>query len=307
MFIWVAIHPPMAAQQNLLRALKLIRLLKQRPGKTLAQLAQLLDCTPRHARRYMDALEEAGFLIDKEGKRPPRFYLYEDERRQQTEFTEEEAQLLRQALAAIPDTNPLLAPLQQTVFQRSMLLPIADGLVDQHQSQVVARLAQAIRDRVQVRLLRYHSLNSNTISDRLVEPYGFSEHFSRLTAYEPSSDTVKTFKTQRIEDVLLLDVAQTKPPSEVPIDPFDWPGTPIRVSLRLTVMAHRLLIEEHPLTHPDVQLRPNDGAFPYAYTGEVRSWVGVGRFILSLPGQVIVDEPDELRAYLQGRVGEFTW
>lgn len=85
----------MAAQQNLTRTLKLIRLLKQRPGKSLAQLAQILECDPRHARRFMNALEEAGFIVDKEGQRPPRFYLFEDERRQQADFTEEEAQLLR--------------------------------------------------------------------------------------------------------------------------------------------------------------------------------------------------------------------
>lgn len=85
----------MSAQQNLLRSLKLIRHLKQRPGKTLDQLAQLLGCAPRHVRRLMETLEEAGFMIDKEGKRPPRFYLFEDERRHQLEFTEEEAELLR--------------------------------------------------------------------------------------------------------------------------------------------------------------------------------------------------------------------
>jgi proteasome accessory factor C len=77
----------MAAQQNLLRALKLIRLLKQRPGKTLPQLAQLLDCDPRHARRFLDTLEEVGFFVEKEGSRPPRFFLFEDERRKQAELT----------------------------------------------------------------------------------------------------------------------------------------------------------------------------------------------------------------------------
>lgn len=82
----------MAAQQNLLRALKLIRLLKQRPGKTLRQLAQLLDCDPRHARRFLDTLEEVGFFVEKEGTRPPRFFLFEDERRQQADFTEEETE-----------------------------------------------------------------------------------------------------------------------------------------------------------------------------------------------------------------------
>lgn len=296
----------MAAQQNLTRTLKLVRLLKQRPGKTLNQLAQILECSPRHARRFMDALTEAGFIIDCEGKRPPRFFLYEDERRQLADFTEEEAQLLRQALAALPDTLPLLAPLRQKIYQHSTLFPLADTLVDQHQSLVVAQLAEAVRQRQQVRLLRYYSANSNTIDDRLVEPYGFSENYTQLTAYEPVSDTVKTFKTQRIEDVTLLDTPQSKPPSEVLTDPFDWPGIPVRVSLRLTLMAHRLLVEERPLTQPDIRHNPADEAFPYIYTGEVRSWIGIGRFVLGLPGQVIIEEPDEFRDYVRGRVSEFS-
>lgn len=297
----------MAIQQSLTRILKLIRLLKQRPGKTLAQLAQILECAPRHARRYMDALEEAGYIIDKEGKRPPRFYIFEDERRQQADFTEEEAQLLRQALAAIPDTNPLLAPLRQKIYRHSTLLPLADSLIDQHQSQVVAILAEAIRDRRQVRLLRYHSVNSHSISDRLVEPYSFSEQFAQLTAYEPGSETVKTFKTQRIEDVELLDKAQTKPPAEVPTDPFDWPGEPRRVSIRLTYQAYHLLKEEYPSTRLDITQNPDDTLFPYHYKGIVNSWIGIGRFVLGLPGQVQVDGPEEFRAYLRGRVGEFSW
>lgn len=295
----------MATQQNLTRILKLIRLLKQRPGKTLAQLAQILDCNPRHVRRYMETLEGAGYCVDKEGKRPPRFYIFEDERKQQANFTEEEAQLLQLALAALPDSNPLLAPLRQKIYRQSTLHPLANNLADLHQSRVVTQLAQAIRDRQQVQLRRYYSANSNTVSDRLVEPYSFSDHYTQLTAYEPESDTVKTFKIQRIEYVDLLETAQTRPPAEVPTDPFDWPGDSVRVSLRLTRMAHRLLVEEHVLTQPDIKPNPADETFPYTYTGEVRSWVGVGRFILGLPGEVKVESPDELRAYLRGRINEF--
>lgn len=297
----------MAAQQNLTRTLKLIRLLKQRPGKTLAQLAQLLDCSPRHARRFIEALEASGFIIDKEGKQPPRFYLFEDERRYQADFTEEEAQLLQEALATFSTSNLLVPPLRQKIYQHSTLMPIANGLVDQHQGQVVAQLAGAIRDRRQVRLLRYHSINSNSINDRLVEPYGFSENYTRLTAYEPVSDTVKTFKTQRIEDVLLLKTPQTNPPSEVLTDPFDWPGEPRNVKLRLTYQAYHLLTEEHPLTRPDLMKQPDDENYPYVYVGTVRSWVGIGRFVLGLPGQVQVDSPDAFRDYLRGRIGELSW
>ncbi|AKD54485.1 helix-turn-helix transcriptional regulator [Spirosoma radiotolerans] len=290
----------MAAQQNLTRTLKLIRLLKQRPGKSLTQLAQILECDPRHARRYMDALEEAGYCIDKEGKRPPRFFIFEDERNQQASFTEEEAQLLHQALATFSDANPLLAPLRQKIYTQSTLLPIANGLIDQHQSLVVAQLAEAIRDRRQVHLLRYHSINSNSISDRLVEPYSFSENYTRLTAYEPESATTKTFKTQRIEDVRVLETAQTNPPAEVLVDPFDWPGEPKKVKLRLTYQAYRLLREEHPLTQPDL-IHMADADFPYVYSGTVRSWIGLGRFVLGLPGEVTVDSPDAFRDYLRGR------
>ncbi len=292
---------------DITRTLKLIRLLKQRPGKTLAQLAQILECSPRHARRYMDALEEAGFIIDREGRQPPRFYLFEDERRQQADFTEEEAQLLQEALATISETNLLIAPLRQKIYQHSTLMPIANGLVDQHQGQVVAQLAVAIRDRRQVQLLRYHSINSNSINDRLVEPYSFSENFTRLTAYEPESDTVKTFKTQRIEDVVLLESSQTKPPDEVLTDPFDWPGEPRNVSLRLTYQAYHLLTEGYPSTRLDITLNPDDTPFQYHYKGVVNSWIGLGRFVLGIPGQVQVDGPDAFRDYLRGRVGEFRW
>ncbi len=150
-------------------------------------------------------LEESGFHIDKQDKHPPRFYLFDDERRQQAEFTEEEAQLLRQTLAVVPESNPLLAALRQKIYLHSTLLPLADGLIDLHQGRIVGLLAEAIRDRRQVRLLRYHSVHSHTISDRIVEPHSFSDDFAQLTVYEPATAAHKTFKTQRIEDVEVLD------------------------------------------------------------------------------------------------------
>ena len=250
----------------------------------------------------MDVLEEVGYLIDKQGSLPPRFFSYEDERLQQAEFTEEEAQLLQQALAGVLDNNPLLPALRQKIDQHATLMPLADGLIDLHQSRIVALLAGAIRDRRQVRLLRYQSVNGNTISDRLVEPHSFADDFSQLTAYEPGT---LTHKTQRIEAVDVLDIPQTQPPTDVPTDAFDWPGDLKTVSLKLTYQAYRLLTEEYPSTKPDTKPTPTDPDFPYQYTGQVRSWIGVGRFYLGLPGQVRITSPDAFRQYIQGRIGEF--
>ena len=58
----------MTEQQKLLRLFKLIRLLKQRPGKTIHQLAQSLGITVRTMYRYLVLLEEVGYEIDKKGE-----------------------------------------------------------------------------------------------------------------------------------------------------------------------------------------------------------------------------------------------
>lgn len=62
-----------------------------------------------------------------------------------------------------------------------------------------------------------------------------------------------------------------------------------KVSLRLTYQAYHLLREEHPLTRPDLVHDPADEEFPYSYIGTVYSWIGIGRFVLGLPGQVRVE------------------
>ncbi|MFC5409091.1 helix-turn-helix transcriptional regulator [Larkinella bovis] len=169
----------MTEQQKLLRVFKLIRLLKQRPGKTVDQLAQSLEIDKRTVYRYFKLLEEVGYEVDRKGE-PVRYFLFEDETRQQPRFTEEEAQLLRHALAGVSPTHPLLTSIRQKLFLSSTLLPLADGLVDLQQGQLIERLSEALREGRQVRLIGYQSPNSNTVADRVVEPLSFTEDFSVL-------------------------------------------------------------------------------------------------------------------------------
>ncbi|PRY44054.1 HTH domain-containing protein [Spirosoma oryzae] len=137
----------MIAQQKLLRVFTLIRLLKQRPGRTIAQLAQALDIDKRSVYRYLTLLEEVGYEVDNDGK-PTRYFIFEDETMRQPRFTEEETQMIRQAMAGFAPTHPLLAGIQQKLFLASTLQPLADGLVDLHPSKIVECLAEAIRGRL---------------------------------------------------------------------------------------------------------------------------------------------------------------
>nr|WP_295934908.1 WYL domain-containing protein [uncultured Dyadobacter sp.] len=294
----------MTEQQKLLRLFKLIRLLKQRPGKTIDQLAQSLEKDRRTIYRYLNLLEEVGYEIDKKGE-PSRYFLFEDETWQKPLFTEDESELLRRAITGIPASHALLPGIRQKLFMSSTLLPLADGLMDIHQARLLEQLAKAIDCGRQVALVRYQSTNSNTVTDRIVESLSFTDDYNVLVAYEPAAGKEKTFKIRRMEEVVLLDTpCQYRGAGAAP-DLFDWAGPEkIRVELALTKRAYHLLIEDFPPSRAFTGQRA-DTAFPYFFKGEVRGFQGVGRFILGLPGEVRVIEPEDLREYLKGRVGEF--
>lgn len=297
----------MIEQAKLLRVFTLIRLLKQR-RHTLEQLAQLLDCHPRTIRRYLDLLAEIGYSVDEDpqGQR----FLFEAEPESPAYFSAEETHLLQQALTGLAETNPLRESLHRKLYQTSELVPLADELLDMHQARVVQQLAEALRQRCRVRLLRYQSPHSGTVRDREVEPLGFTDNYAQLNAVDVATGKTRTYKTRRIEDVTLLETPCSHAAAEEQLDVFGLSGPePILVELRLTARAYRLLMEEHPAARSFVL--PVPGAGPtdlrYAFRGEVRSYLGIGRFVLGLPTEVQVVLPAEFREFLREKVGRARW
>ncbi len=183
-------------------------------------------------------------------------------------------------------------------------MPLADELQERHQAQLVERLALALREGRPVRLVRYHSPNSNTIADRDIEPLDFTDNFATLKVIDLAAGREKSFKIRRVADVLVLDTPNraTGQAGEV-LDAFDWPGPePLNICLNLSHMAYRLLTEEHPRSRPFLQPQPHVD-FPYWFKGEVRSFTGIGRFVLGLPGEVEVVESAAFRDYLREWAG----
>jgi len=297
----------MIAQAKLLRVFKLIRLLNQHPGRTIHQLVDLLDMSERTVYRYIELLDSIGYCIDSDPT-TKRYFLFGQDAPRPNSFTEEETDLLRHLLSATPGPNPVLASIRQKLFLSSTLIPLADGLVDLHRSVLVSELVEAIRNRTQVWLIRYHSANSNSITDRLVEPLELTDNFSSLEAYEPASGTTKTFKVSRIEQVERTEAVCAYVAADPVNDLFNWSGpTWMAVSLNLTDRAYRLLIEDYPATEPDTVKRAGEPLYRYGWRGVVRDWRGIGRFVLGLPGEIQVEAPDEFRRYLHSRVAEFSF
>jgi hypothetical protein len=77
-------------------------------------------------------------------------------------------------------------------------------------------------------------------------------------------------------------------------------GAEYEVKLALTTRAYLLMREEFPRAIPHLKHRPQDQDFPYTFEARLYGLEGVGRFVMGLPGQVKIIDPDELRKYIDG-------
>ena len=298
----------MIEQAKLLRVLQLIRLLRSERGRTLDQLAQALDCSTRTVRRYLELLTEVGYLVDERVDRRGYFFLFEPEPEKASLFSPEESTLLQQALAGLEASNPLGASLRQKLHRTTELIPLADELVDLQRGRMVQQLSEAVRARRQVRLVRYPSADSGTVRDRVVEPVALTEGFEQLNAVEVSSGQLRTYKIRRMEDVEVLDIPCEHSVTEEHLDLFGLSGPAwLPVALRLTERAYRLLVEEHRGARQYVSPAPAGGEPGYVFRGEVRSYLGIGRFVLGLPTEVRAVEPAAFRHFLREKAGRARW
>ena len=296
-------------QAKLLRVLQLIRLLKDRPGHKVAQLVQALDCDRSTIYRYFNLLDSVGYLLDKDAQ--GRHFISEADPTARPHFSPAETELLQRVLSTVAADNPLRESLRRKIYLTSDLIPLADELVEAQHGRMVEQLAEACRQRCQVRLMRYHSPNSDTCRDRLVEPHSFSRNFALLNAVDCETGKLRTFKIARIGRVeLLLDRPSVLAAPEEYLDVFGLAGSrPIALVLHLTERAYRLLWEEVPTARAFLLAAPANAAegFPYQFRGEVASFLGIGRFVLGLPADVQVVEPVAFREYLRERVTGAAW
>ena len=261
----------MSVQPHLLRLLTLLRLLNNRPGYTVAQAAMLLDTTTRSVYRYVKTLEELGYHVDKDEY--DRYFLFETDRTHRPTFTADESMLVGQLLTSLPPDHALTDSIRRKLYLTSELVPLADELQERHQGRLVERLSEAIQSGRQVQLLRYHSPNSGTITNRLIEPLTFTDNYATLKAIDTADGREKSFKIRRMTDVRVLDTLcmATLPPGEV-VDAFDWPGPePLLVSLNLTDLAYRLMHEERPRARTFLYPQANSD-FPYRFRGEAQEF-----------------------------------
>jgi hypothetical protein len=175
-------------------------------------------------------------------------------------FSIEEAEYLKQIVLTTGKKNKLKDAVLSKIYLASEVNIVAGHLVNAKNGRIIERLAQAIANKEQVILKRYHSINSETITDRLVEPFGFTDNYHTVMAFEVTSAKNKTYHLDRITAVELNNrrfMFEEKHEQQIPdAFGFSFQGEQHEVELDLSLKAYLLLKDEYPLTIPYVKFNP---------------------------------------------------
>ena len=248
---------PMLNQHKILRVLQLISYLQETPHKTINQLATFLDSTERTVYRYLDLLRECGFDLHKDHNQ--RYYI-EQQPSDGIYFTPEEAELLKSLVLSTGKSSKLKDSLLSKIYMGSELPMVATHLLHAKNGKAVERLTKAMMNKEQVVLKKYQSINSESISDRLVEPFGFTENYHTVMAFEPSTQKNKTYNIDRIGSVEYTGTVfkhETLHEQQIPdVFGFAFSGKKYPLRLELSFKEFLLLKDRYPLISPFTSYHP---------------------------------------------------
>ena len=294
-------------QPKVVLELRLMKMLQNNSTLTIDEIAARLEVVPRTIYRYIDTLKESGFtVINIKGD----IYNLVEMPQPSPEFdklvyfSDEESYLVNNLIDALSPTNALKAGLRKklaVIYDNTGI----EGFVDRKSNAAhVAKLRKAAQEKKMVILHNYESANSNVVRDRLVEPFGFTNDFIEVWAYDTESNSNKLFKVQRIGEVEITELAWEYEIShrKQGRDIFRMTGyVNSRVRMQLSVRAKNLLIEEYPLAEKEIT---RDGSF-WILDTVVNDFAGICRYYVGLISKIKVLEGDDFLEYVRAYMKKY--
>ena len=279
---------------RIVKLLRLMGLLSSNVDYTIPELMERLETSRRSIFRYLESFKVAGFTMKKKGANVHKLLTnscHKIDLSQLIHLSDEEAYLLHNLMGALSSDCQVIINLEHKLAALFDATSVTEIIGNKVTGENIMRLRQAIDEKKQVTLIRYESGNTMSISNRLVEPIKFSSNYRDVHAYEVSSGITKVFKISRISqvEVSLADWKNEDKHEKIETDCFRMAGKEdIPVTLKMTLKAKNLLIEEYPLASKYVSY---DGQ-SWWFKGNVKDLAGVGRFVIGLADQMdIIDSP----------------
>jgi predicted DNA-binding transcriptional regulator YafY len=286
------------------RELNLLLMLTENHNYTVQDICERLEISRRNFYYYLEFFRQTDFIVEHNKpfyrvRKDSPFFRKLDEI---VHFTEDEAITLRQILDKTGDESIQVQRIKQKL-DRLYDLNILDSVeLKQQLAHNVSTLYEAIKQHRMVRLVVYSTPHSNTVSDRLVEPFLFLNGNREIRAHETSSGMNKTFKLSRMQDVVLLDVIWEHEDQHRQLftDVFLFTGEQQwNVEMVMGRLSTSVLREEYPRSERYIE--PFDDSH-WRVAMPVCSFVGVGRFVLGLYQDIEVQGCDEFKEYLRQQI-----
>ena len=284
---------------RIVRLLRLMGLLSSNVDYTTEELMDRLEISRRSIFRYLESFKIAGFTMKKKGPNVHKLLsnaCHKIELSQLIHLSDEEAYLLHNLMGALSSDCQVVMNLEHKLAALFDATSVTEIIGNKVNGENIMRLRRAIDEKKQVTLVDYESGNTMSISDRLVEPIKFSTNYADIYAYEVATGITKVFKISRIGcvELSLVEWQHEDKHANIETDCFRMTGKEdIPVTLKMTLKAKNLLIEEYPLSAKYVSF---DGEW-WWFRSNVKDLAGVGRFVIGLADQVEVIEGDKLIEY----------
>ena len=283
------------------RELDLLLLLTENRHYDVETLCRRLAISRRMFYYYLESFRDWGFIVEKSGRcysidreSPYLKRLFET-----INFTEEEALTLLSILNKVGEENALAQRVRYKLNRFYDFHILDNPALRERVAHCVSVLYDAIKRKRVVKIMDYASPHSDTVSDRVVEPFLLLNDNNDVRCHELSSGQNKTFKLSRMRDVIMLDLSWSHEArhKQVFTDIFMFSGEErFPVAVRLDRLAYQVFVEEYPrATHA---VTPEDSAH-YVLRTEVVSYRGIGRFVLGLYDHVEVLGDEGFQAYVR--------
>ena len=285
---------------RIVRLLRLMGLLSSNVDYTTKELMDRLEISRRSIFRYLESFKIAGFTMKKKGPNVHKLLsndCHKIELSQLIHLSDEEAYLLHNLMGALSSDCQVVLNLEHKLAALFDATSVTEIIGNKVNGENIMRLRRAIDEKKQVTLVDYESGNTMSISDRLVEPIKFSTNYADIYAYEVSTGITKVFKISRIGcvELSLVEWQHEDKHANIETDCFRMTGKEdIPVTLKMTLKAKNLLIEEYPLSAKYVSF---DGEW-WWFRANVKDLAGVGRFVIGLADQMVVIESPKLTEYI---------
>lgn len=289
------------------KELQLILLMVDGFDYTAEDLCHRIGITRRQIYNYLRKFREMGFVVVTENQThrlspdSPFFLALA----RSVNFTDVEATFLHRLLDGTDEKNPMVPTIRRKLERFYHLRQFTDTRFKAHNIETLHALMEAIRQQRVVCLKDYSSPHSNTVSDRVVEPYQLLNENLDIRCYELKTRMCKTFKLARIGSVEVYDTPwiYEEQHSRLFTDIFMFSG-PERLPVRLLMkqLSHNLMLEEYPISS-GCFTPTADGR--WLFQADLASYVGIGRFILGLYDDIEILGDVGLQAYVRQKIQSF--